>query len=139
MELLLIKTQIKEILKLVEPLAEYYRLNFKDITDYEKRVIYAEHLLASEMIRIASYLYANDPKEVDKTLPTFAEILKEIDSSTRYDKSKLLSEIELYIKNQPQGKKNLVITNNKKKCSYKRSRKWSYLALERLYAFRKRI
>jgi SpoVK/Ycf46/Vps4 family AAA+-type ATPase len=109
LELLLIKTQIKEILKLVEPLAEYYRSNFKDITDYEKRVIYAEHLLASEMIRIASYLYANDPKEVDKTLPTFAEILKEIDSSTRYDKSKLLSEIELYIKNQPQGKKNLVI------------------------------
>nr|MBP7282348.1 AAA family ATPase [Leptospiraceae bacterium] len=109
MDTLLIKTQTHEILKLVVPLADYYRLNYKDITDYEKRVIYAEHLLASEMIRIASFLYANDPSESDKTLPAIVEILKEIDKSTRYDKTKLLSEIELYIKNQPQGKRDLVI------------------------------
>ncbi len=109
MDTLLIKSQTREILKLVVPLADYYRLNYKDITDYEKRVIYAEHLLASEMIRIASFLYANDPSESDKTLPAIVEILKEIDKSTRYDKTKLLSEIELYIKNQPQGKRDLVI------------------------------
>ena len=109
MDTILIKTQTHEILKLVVPLADYYRLNYKDITDYEKRVIYAEHLLASEMIRIASFLYANDPSESDKTLPAIVEILKEIDKSTRYDKTKLLSEIELYIKNQPQGKRDLVI------------------------------
>ena len=109
MDTILIKTQTHEILKLVVPLADYYRLNYKDITDYEKRVIYAKHLLASEMIRIASFLYANDPSESDKTLPAIVEILKEIDKSTRYDKIKLLSEIELYIKNQPQGKRDLVI------------------------------
>ncbi|MBK8397763.1 MAG: AAA family ATPase [Leptospiraceae bacterium] len=109
MELLLLKTQTQEILKLIEPLAEYYRLNYREITDYEKRVIFAEHLLASELIRIASFLYANDPTESEKSLPTIAEILKEIDKSTKYDKSKLISEIDLYIKNQPQGKKNLVI------------------------------
>lgn len=109
MDTLLIKAQTQEILKLVTPLADYYRSNYKDITDYEKRVIYAEHLLASEMIRIASFLYANDPNESEKTLPAIVEILKEIDKSTHYDKSKLLSEIELYIKNQPQGRRDLVI------------------------------
>lgn len=109
MDTLLIKSQTREIIKLISPLADYYRLNYKDITDYEKRVIYAEHLLASEMIRIASFLYANDTNESDKTLPAIVEILKEIDKSTRYDKVKLLSEIELYIKNQPQGKRDLVI------------------------------
>jgi len=109
LDTLLLKAQTHEILKLVAPLADYYRQNYKDITDYEKRVIYAEHLLASEMIRIASFLYANDPTESDKTLPAIVEVLKEIDKSTRYDKAKLLSEIELYIKNQPQGKRDLVI------------------------------
>lgn len=109
MDLVLIKAQTKEIIQLIEPLATYYRANYKDITDFEKRVIFAEHLLASEMIRIASYLYANDSTETEKTLPAIVEILKEIDKSTLYDKAKLLSEIEIYVKNQPQGKKDLVI------------------------------
>ncbi|HNI90552.1 MAG TPA: hypothetical protein PKX55_20540, partial [Leptospiraceae bacterium] len=76
MDLVLIKAQTKEILQLIVPLADYYRANYKDITDFEKRVIFAEHLLASEMIRIASYLYANDSTESEKTLPAIVEILK---------------------------------------------------------------
>jgi SpoVK/Ycf46/Vps4 family AAA+-type ATPase len=105
----LLKTQTKEVLKLVDPCAKYYRNFFPEITEYEKRVIFSETLLASEVIRIAAYIYANEASPDDKTLLAVLEILKEIDKSSNYDKQKLVKEIDSYIKNQPEGKKSLVI------------------------------
>jgi SpoVK/Ycf46/Vps4 family AAA+-type ATPase len=100
LEIDLIKNQCVEVVKLVEPIAKYYRENFPNISDFEKRVIFSENLIISEFVRLASYIYVNDFEQSTPTLNCFVDTLNTMES---YDKKKLLSEIEIFVKSKPEG------------------------------------
>lgn len=109
MDIKLLRSQTKNILKEIDPCAKYYRENYLNITEIEKKYIYAETLVVSELIRITSYLYANDPAAIEQTLGAVVELLKELEPFSFYNNQKLLKDVDVYIKNQPNGKEDLII------------------------------
>ncbi len=108
MSLDLIYFQILELKKiLIEPIL-FYKTNEINISDFEKRILNENYILISELVRISAYQFVNDFENTNSNLELISSLISKLDSK-EFSKNNLISEIENYIKNFPDGKKNLIL------------------------------
>ncbi|MEM7181452.1 MAG: AAA family ATPase [Spirochaetota bacterium] len=103
----LLRNQSKNILEELKPCVQHYKKYYYDLGDHAAKFMTPQALLLSEVIRIASYLEANEGAS-EHTLDVCAQILNEIDRSG-YTSAKVKTEIDRYIQNHPDGKSGLNI------------------------------